>query len=119
MLEEADCLLHLDVNNIYVNSVNHHFDPVTFLHALPAERIAYIHTAGHYREADDLIIDTHGAEVIDPVWDLLEETYKTFGVFPTLLERDFNIPPLQELTLEVARIAQLQHDYQNKTAQRA
>lgn len=112
VLEEADCLLHLDVNNIYVNSVNHQFDPVAFLHALPAERIAYIHTAGHYQEAEDLIIDTHGADVIDPVWDLLEETYRTFGVFPTLLERDFNIPPLAELLPEVEHIARLQQQYQ-------
>ncbi|MGV8933645.1 MAG: DUF692 domain-containing protein [Gallionellaceae bacterium] len=111
VLDEADCLLHLDVNNIYVNSINHNYDPVEFLHALPGERIAYIHTAGHYVEAADLIVDTHGADVIDPVWDLLEETYKTYGAFPTLLERDFNIPPLQELVLEVEHIAQLQQRY--------
>ena len=112
VLEEADCLLHLDVNNIYVNSVNHNFDPAAYLHALPGERITYIHTAGHYQEAADLIVDTHGADVIDPVWDLLEETYRTFGVFPTLLERDFNIPPLAELLPEVAHIARLQQRYQ-------
>lgn len=111
VLEEADCLLHLDVNNIYVNSVNHKYDPLEFLHALPGERIAYIHTAGHYVEAEDLIVDTHGADVIDPVWDLLEETYRTFGVFPTLLERDFNIPPLQELVKEVEHISLLQQKY--------
>lgn len=111
VLEEADCLLHLDVNNIYVNSVNHNYDPVAFLQALPGERIVYIHTAGHYKEAEDLIVDTHGADVIDPVWDLLEETYRTFGVFPTLLERDFNIPPLQELVKEVEHIALLQQRY--------
>ena len=112
VLEEADCLLHLDVNNIYVNSVNHNFDPAAFLHALPGERITYIHTAGHYQEAEDLIVDTHGADVIDPVWDLLEETYRTFGVFPTLLERDFNIPPLAELLPEVEHIVRLQQRYQ-------
>lgn len=111
VLEESDCLLHLDVNNIYVNSVNHKYDAVEFLHALPGERIAYIHTAGHYVEAEDLIVDTHGADVIDPVWDLLEETYRSFGVFPTLLERDFNIPPLQELVTEVEHIAQLQQRF--------
>ncbi len=111
VLEEADCLLHLDVNNIYVNSVNHNYDPVAFLRELPGERITYIHTAGHYQEAEDLIVDTHGADVIDPVWDLLEETYRTFGVFPTLLERDFNIPPLAELLPEVEHIARLQKRY--------
>lgn len=114
VLEEADCLLHLDVNNIYVNSVNHNYDPVAFLHGLPGERITYIHTAGHYTEAEDLLVDTHGADVIAPVWDLLEETYRTFGVFPTLLERDFNIPPLQDLVREVENIRQLQQRYQAK-----
>lgn len=114
VLEEADCLLHLDVNNIYVNSVNHGFDPVAFLHALPGNRIVYIHTAGHYRASDDLIIDSHGATVIDPVWALLEEAYRTFGVFPTLLERDFDIPPLAELAAEVGRIAGLQRACQSE-----
>ncbi|MDP2963630.1 MAG: DUF692 domain-containing protein [Sulfurimicrobium sp.] len=112
VLEEADCLLHLDINNIYVNSVNFGFDPSAFLRALPGERIAYIHTAGHYREVEDLIVDTHGAEVIEPVWALLDEAYQVHGVFPTLLERDFNIPPLAELVPEVARIAALQKKWQ-------
>ena len=112
VLAEADCLLHLDVNNIYVNSVNFGFDASAFLRALPAKRIAYMHTAGHYREADDLLVDTHGAEVIDPVWALLDEAYQTHGIFPTLLERDFNIPPLGELVQEVTRIAGLQQKWQ-------
>jgi len=114
VVEEADCLLHLDVNNVYVNSVNHGFDAAAFLRDLPGNRIAYIHTAGHFRVADGLIVDTHGADVIDPVWQLLEQAYRTFGVFPTLLERDFNIPPLQELAAEVGRIARLQRVYQDE-----
>lgn len=108
VLAEADCQLLLDVNNIYVNSVNHHYDAEAFLKALPAERIAYIHIAGHLNEADDLVVDTHGADIIDPVWELLEKTYAHFGVIPTLLERDFNIPPLAELLQEVDTIAQYQ-----------
>lgn len=108
VLDEADCDLLLDVNNIYVNSVNHQYDAEEYLKRLPAERIAYIHIAGHYNEAEDLIIDTHGANVIDPVWELLEKTYQYFGVIPTLLERDFNIPPLQELLTEVNAIHTLQ-----------
>jgi hypothetical protein len=108
VLEEADCGLLLDVNNIYVNSVNHKYDAVEFLKQLPADRISYIHIAGHYNEADDLIVDTHGADVIDPVWDLLDRTYAQFGVIPTLLERDFNIPPLSELLTEVDQIASFQ-----------
>lgn len=104
VLERADCALLLDVNNIYVNSINHGYDANEFLRALPAERIAYAHVAGHYVEAEDLIVDTHGADVIDPVWDLLATAYEHFGVFPTLLERDFNLPPLPALLGEVARI---------------
>ena len=111
VLDEADCDLHLDVNNVYVNSVNHRYDPLEFIRALPTERIVYLHMAGHYNEADDLIIDTHGADVIDPVWALLDETYRLHGVFPTLLERDFNIPPLAELVHEVEHIAQIQNQH--------
>lgn len=108
VLEEADCDLLLDVNNIYVNSVNHGYDAYEFLDGLPHERIAYAHIAGHYNEAEDLIVDTHGADVIDPVWGILETAYERIGVFPTLLERDFNIPPLTSVLGEVARIGELQ-----------
>ena len=108
VLKEADCDLLLDINNIYVNSINHDYNAEEFLKSLPAERIAYCHIAGHYDEADDLKVDTHGAEVIEPVWSLLETAYEHFGVFPTLLERDFNIPPLPQLLTEVSRIANLQ-----------
>ncbi len=112
VLEEADCNLHLDVNNVYVNSVNHGFDPRTYIAAMPADRVVYMHTAGHYYEAEDFIIDTHGADVIDPVWELLDFTYQTLGVRPTLLERDFNIPPLAELVKEIERIDVLQRKYE-------
>jgi uncharacterized protein (UPF0276 family) len=108
VLQEADCDLLLDLNNIYVNSVNHRYDAQDFLLGLPAERIAYGHIAGHFNEAADLIVDTHAAAVIEPVWQLLELAYRQFGVFPTLLERDFNIPPLEDLLEEVQRIRQLQ-----------
>ena len=104
VLEEADCKLLLDVNNIYVNSINHNYDAEDFLAALPGERIAYGHIAGHYVEAEDLLVDTHGADVVDPVWGLLDSAYKHFGVFPTLLERDFNLPPVTQLLAEVNRI---------------
>ena len=108
VLQEADCDLLLDVNNIYVNSINHRYDAETFLRQLPAERICYIHVAGHYQEAEDLIVDTHGADVTDPVWQLLEKAYQHFGAIPTLLERDFNLPPLAELLGEVEIIRSLQ-----------
>ncbi len=115
VLEEADCDLLLDVNNIYVNSINHRYDANAFLNALPGERIAYAHIAGHYDEADDLRVDTHGSDVIDPVWALLDSAYERFGVIPTLLERDFNIPPLPELLNEVDRIVEYQHQYSEST----
>lgn len=108
VLEEADCGLLLDVNNIYVNSINHGYDATEFLAAIPGERIAYGHVAGHFVEAEDLRVDTHGADVIDPVWALLGKAYELFGVFPTLLERDFNYPPVEELLQEVDTIRQLQ-----------
>jgi uncharacterized protein (UPF0276 family) len=104
VLETADCDLLLDVNNIYVNSINHRYNAEKFLKALPAERVMYFHVAGHYNEADDLIVDTHGADIIDPVWDLLDQAYEHFGNVPTLLERDFNIPPLPELMTEIDQI---------------
>ena len=108
VINEADCDLLLDVNNIYVNSVNHGYDPIEFLAALPAERIAYGHIAGHFNEAEDLIVDTHGADVISNVWDILDKAYELFGVFPTLLERDFNFPPVAELLVEVQKIKHIQ-----------
>jgi len=109
VIQKADCALLLDVNNIYVNSINHNYDPYEFLASLPGERTAYIHIAGHYNEAEDLRVDTHGAPVIASVWELLDKTYELFGVKPTLLERDFNIPPLPELLAELDEIKQRQH----------
>jgi uncharacterized protein len=108
VLVEADCNLHLDINNIYVNSVNFGFDPSEFLRQTPKQRIVYSHVAGHYQQTPSLLIDTHGTDVIDPVWALLEEAYQLFGTFPTLLERDSNIPPLPKLMQEVNRIADIQ-----------
>lgn len=107
VLELADCKLLLDVNNIYVNSVNHGYDAFAFLTGLPTQRIAYGHVAGHYKEHDQLLIDTHGADVADPVWALLAEAYRHHGLFPTLLERDFNIPDLQQLQTELEHIRSL------------
>jgi len=108
VLAESDCDLLLDVNNIYVNSINHRYDPVEFLDSLPLERTRYIHVAGHYDEADDLKVDTHGADVIDPVWALLAQAYRRLGPVPTLLERDFNLPPLAQLLAEVEQVRLLQ-----------
>jgi uncharacterized protein (UPF0276 family) len=108
VLQEADCDLLLDVNNIHVNSVNHRYDALEFLHALPPARVAYVHVAGHYDEAPDLIVDTHGAAVIPPVWDLLAAAYRHVGPRPTLLERDFNFDDFAGLLGEVARVREVQ-----------
>lgn len=117
VLEKADCDLLLDVNNVYVNSVNHQYDAREFITALPGERIAYMHIAGHYQEHESLIIDTHGAHVIDSVWELLDFTYQTHGLQATLLERDFNLPPLPELLREVDMIRDYQHTQEQDHAQ--
>ena len=109
VLEAADCELLLDVNNVYVNSVNHGYDPHQYIASMPTERIRYLHVAGHYRESDDLLVDTHGAAVVDPVWDLLKFTYEQHGQKPTLLERDFNIPPVADLVGELNTIRAIQN----------
>lgn len=113
ILQEADCDLLLDVNNVYVNSINHCYNAKAFIATLPATRIAYLHIAGHYQKSEDVIIDTHGADVVDAVWQLLDYTYQSKGVYPTLLERDFNLPPLGELRKEVEMIEhyQARHQY--------
>lgn len=100
LAEQADCLLLLDVNNIYVSSVNHEYDPNTFLDAIPANRVQQIHLAGHQNHGDYLI-DTHDHPVIDPVWALYRRAIERFGPVSTMIERDDNIPPLAELIDEL------------------
>ncbi|MFW2421700.1 MAG: DUF692 domain-containing protein [Porticoccaceae bacterium] len=99
--QEADCDLLLDINNIYVNSINHGYNASDFLACLGTAPVRYLHIAGHFDEAEDLKIDSHGSDVIDPVWQLLEQAYRQFGNLPTLLERDFNIPSLEVLSREL------------------
>ncbi len=114
VVEEADCGYHLDINNIFVNAMNHGFDPQDYLARIPAERILYAHIAGHYVQAPDLRIDTHGEPVISEVWAMLDRAYDRYGVFPTLLERDFNIPPLAELRQEIAQILAAQERHREQ-----
>lgn len=108
IVKRSGCKLLLDVNNVYVNSINHRYDPVAFIKALPSDAIDYMHIAGHFDEADDLKVDTHGAPVKDDVWQLLKLAYDTHGVKPTLLERDFNFPPIEALLDEVNQIKTMQ-----------
>jgi uncharacterized protein (UPF0276 family) len=110
VLREADCDLLLDVNNVYVNSINHGFDPQTFLAGIDTGRVVAMHVAGHFDESDTLKIDTHGASVKPVVWALLAEAYARFGVQPTLLERDFNYPAFSELVSELQTIRRLQEE---------
>jgi uncharacterized protein len=100
--EEADCLLLLDVNNIYVNSQNHGFDPLDYLRAVPVPRVQQIHLAGHSRNGE-LLIDTHDHPVPEPVWALYAEALRRFGPVATMVERDDRIPPLAELVAELDR----------------
>lgn len=98
--ERADCYLLLDVNNIYVSSYNHRYDPLEYLDGVPAERVWQHHLAGHTNDGN-LIIDTHDQDVIDPVWALYEETAKRLGPVSTMIERDGNIPALSSVLAEL------------------
>jgi len=104
IVKESGCNLLLDVNNVYVNSFNHQYDPKEFIKKLPLDKVAYIHMAGHEQVSDTLIIDTHGQAVIDPVFDLFDYTVGLIKPVPVLLERDFNIPELEELQGEITRM---------------
>jgi uncharacterized protein len=104
--ERADCLILLDVNNIYVSSVNHEFDPLDYLNAIPVDRVQQIHLAGHENHGDYLI-DTHDHPVPDPVWELYSAAVRRFGNVSTMIERDANIPPLEELCSELDAARQL------------
>lgn len=100
IVQRADCFLLLDVNNVYVSSVNHDFNPLDYIKALPMDRVAQIHLAGHFNEGT-YIIDTHDAPIVDAVWNLYEQTLARFGQISTMIERDDHIPPLEELLLEL------------------
>lgn len=108
VIQRSGCKMLLDVNNVFVNATNHKFNPQEYIRALPTKSIEYIHIAGHFDEADDLLVDTHGADVKPQVWDLLKLAYECHGVLPTLLERDFNLPSVEDLLSEVNTIKQYQ-----------
>lgn len=104
VLCEADCGLLLDVNNLFVNSTNHQYDALEFLREIKGDRISYIHIAGHDTETENFYLDTHGTPVTQGTWDLLQQAYLLFGIRPTLLERDNNIPPLNDIFSELDTI---------------
>jgi uncharacterized protein len=102
LANRADCLILLDINNIHVSAVNHNFDPLTYLHAMPANRIQQIHLAGHLNKGD-YAIDTHDHDIIDSVWSLYAESVRKFGHISTMIERDDDIPPLSNLLVELEK----------------
>ncbi|MDD2943246.1 MAG: DUF692 domain-containing protein [bacterium] len=104
VVEESDCQLLLDVNNVYVNAFNHNYNAREFINSLPLERVRYIHMAGHEQVDETLIIDTHGEAIIEPVYDLFAYTMSKLPPVPVLLERDFNFPDYAELEEEMARL---------------
>jgi len=102
IVNRTGCELLLDVNNVYVNAFNHHYDAYDFISKMPLDKVKYIHMAGHLRVNENLIIDTHGADIIDPVFELFRYTVtKLNRDLPVLLERDFNIPELSDLQREI------------------
>ena len=113
IINQAGCYVLLDVNNIYVSSVNHQFNPMDYINAMPADRVAQIHLAGHSNYGD-YIIDTHDAPVIQPVWDLYAATIKRLGNISTMVERDDNMPALAELLGEVHRAKQITQQLLNE-----
>lgn len=113
VVEEADCLMLLDVNNIFVSGFNHNFDPLDYLKAMPVHRVQQIHLAGHLNMGD-YILDTHDHDVIDSVWGLYKEALKRFGPVSTMIERDDHIPPLNELLQELEHAKQIAHELFHK-----
>lgn len=111
----ADCALLLDVNNIYVSSVNHGFDALKYLQAMPADRIRQIHLAGH-SDLGGHLIDTHDHPIVEPVWNLYCAAVELFGAVPTMIERDDNIPDLSELVAELNIARQLSHRHTQAAA---
>jgi hypothetical protein len=112
--ERADCAILLDINNIYVSSVNHGFNPSTYLQAMPTDRVRQLHLAGH-SDLGGHLIDTHDHPIVEPVWNLYCAAIAQFGAVPTMIERDDNIPPLGELVAEL----QIARDLADRCIQRA
>ncbi|WP_066628023.1 HvfB family MNIO-type RiPP peptide maturase [Labilibacter marinus] len=109
IVEEADCELLLDVNNVYVNAFNHGYDAIDFINKMPLDKVSYIHMAGHEKVSDDLIIDTHGQPIIDPVYELFDSTLRKMNPVPVLLERDFNFENFDAIVEEFGQLKSITH----------
>ena len=113
IITEADCYMLLDVNNVFVNAFNHQYNAKEFIQGLPLDKVSYIHMAGHEQVEPDLIIDTHGEDIIEPVYDLFDYTIQRVQPVPVLLERDFNIPELQHLQSELIELERIINNHWN------
>jgi len=111
IVKEADCNLLLDVNNVYVNAFNHQYNAKEFIKGLPLDKVSYIHMAGHEQVEPDLIIDTHGQDIILPVYDLFDYTTQRVRSVPVLLERDINIPALEHLQSEMDKLVEITNNH--------
>ncbi len=116
IVNEADCRMLLDVNNVYVNAFNHNYNAEQFIDALPLDKVEYIHMAGHTKVSETLIIDSHGEDIIDPVYELFDYTAKRIKPVPVLLERDFNIPILSHLNKEIINLRKIMQKYRTQYA---
>ena len=115
IIEEADCLMLLDINNIYVSARNHSFDPLAYIDSLNKNRVQQIHLAGH-TDYGDYVIDTHDHEVCDPVWELYRYALQKFGKVSSMIERDDNIPEFVELETELNQARQIAAEvFESKT----
>lgn len=116
IVKRSDCELLLDVNNVYVNAFNHRYNAKNFITKMPLDRVKYIHMAGHLKVNENLIIDTHGSKIIDPVYELFEFTMRKLKRdIPVLLERDFNIPELSILQAEIDALRKIKKNALKKS----
>jgi len=111
IVSQSGCSLLLDVNNVYVNAFNHHYDPYEFISGMPLDRVAYLHMAGHEQVSPTLIVDTHGEAIIHPVYDLFDFTVAKLKPVPVLLERDFNFPEIRMLNHEMNQLRSIVNKY--------
>lgn len=114
IVNESDCQLLLDVNNVYVNAFNHGYNAKDFINELPLEKVAYMHMAGHLQVSEDLIIDTHGHDIIDPVYELFDFAVSKINPVPVLLERDFNFPEMDKIASELICLEKITESHWKK-----
>ena len=113
LVKKADCGILLDINNVYVNSINHNFNPIDYLMAIPKENVCQIHLAGH-TDKGTYLVDTHDAPICDEVWELYRWSVSHFGNISAMVERDDNIPEWEELQSEISKVAEIRKEENEK-----